>query len=212
MPQQLALHSTNVCVQRPPPQHPPRHSKFNNVHLLEWQWYQQSLKETLAAARCQPAPLSDKSDHLCRFHCLWRKRICSSFSFQDGGKALKNLVVRPSIPSLSETHLTGCKYMFVGSWQETKGTPWIFAQPLMKIRWCWKDVICSSDGKTQPSCFHHPQILQGNHTLLDTFPPHPLPLFAKTNCLGLPYSLFLAAYSFHHHFPSPLGCGLSPAW
>jgi len=45
----------------------------------------------------------------------------SLFSFLNGGEALKDLIVLPGVSSLSETHLTGYKYMFEGSWQGTEG-------------------------------------------------------------------------------------------
>lgn len=43
-------------------------------------------------------------------------------------------------------------------------------QPLMKINWCWKDVIYISDGKVQSSRFHGLHILAADRPPLQTVP------------------------------------------
>ena len=80
------------------------------------------------------------------------------------------------VMSLDEADLTPCENVFEGVWHRTKGTPWIFTQPLMKINLCWKDVECSSDDEAQSPRFHGPHILPAALSPLHTVSSCPLSL------------------------------------
>lgn len=50
--------------------------------------------------------------------------------------------MRSVIPTpLGEAGFTLCEYVLRGGWTGAEGTLWIFTKPLMRISWCWKDML-----------------------------------------------------------------------
>ncbi len=76
------------------------------------------------------------------------------------------------------------KHTAMVSEQPCEDTPGIFTQPLIKIDWCWKDIICSSHGKAQSPRFYGPHTLPTDLLPLHTVPLCPLSLFAKWGAIA----------------------------
>lgn len=86
--------------------------------------------------------------------------FCPATSLSSSGaSSSSNLVVKPCVRALGEVDFTPCDNMFEGGLHKTKGTHWLFTQPLMKINRCWRDVVCSIDAQwlTWMPWFNGPQ-------------------------------------------------------